>query len=217
MDMTRDSLCGVFPSYRIHAPVRNGEIRMFALSETLRAHALLRVRREKQGAPSTENWVPFLVDTGAPSTHFTQATITALALDTADHISVSDKRVLFQTSTGRFSDINLLGTDVLQCGRLVVDYPKKTVDFTRASRVVSVSAPFPVWVKMGGRVMQVTPSGNDVYSLTRAVKAELEWWGKPVIHADKVTVTTHGGTPCDDVGGPLEANTSKTPYSVTFE
>ena len=64
----------------------------------------------------------FLIDTGAPSTFFCKATIDAINLDSADAIEVMGHGVAFARSTARFAEINLLGTEVMYHGRLVIDY-----------------------------------------------------------------------------------------------
>jgi hypothetical protein len=85
-------------------------------------------------------WVPFLVDTGAPSTHFNHETTSLLKLDKADNIRVMGERVTYRKSSHRFEDLNLLGTDVLKSMDLVVKYPSRTVSIARSQGPVGASS-----------------------------------------------------------------------------
>jgi hypothetical protein len=58
---------------------------------------------------------------------------------------------------------------------------------------------------------------NDIYALTKAVKAELESATHGLfVDALAMQVQKHGGTLCDMMSAPLEGNTEKMAYIVTL-
>jgi hypothetical protein len=214
MDMSWSGLTAPFPPDRVHADVREGETPLFAVNDGLRVLALLPVKRILCRDITTAKWVPFLVDTGAPSTHFTQATVDALKLNTADRILVMEEPITFRTSTNHFIDINVLGTDVLKCARVLIDYPTKVVDIQRTVVIPPIAR--DVWVRVGDNVMRITSSENDIFALKKAVQAELTLSGEGPIHIGKMHVKKHDGTACRGDSA-LEANTYDTAYIVTRE
>jgi hypothetical protein len=72
------------------------------------------------------------------------------------------------------------------------------------------------WVQEGNAVFRVTPKSNDIDALKEAVKAELESSRCSAVDQVTMRVAKHDGTPCGDICGVLEANTSKTPYQITL-
>jgi hypothetical protein len=100
----------------------------------------------------------------------------------------------------------VLGTDVLKCARVVIDYPTKVADIKRIPRTF--------WVKIGGAVMKVTPSEHDIDALKKAVVMHLQAVGAR--HILKMTVRKHDGTVCDRMDAPLEENTEETAYMVAL-
>jgi hypothetical protein len=213
MDMDWAGLTAKFPAARVHADVRAGETSLFVMNDALRTLALLPVKRGVgPHITTTEKWVPFLVDTGAAATQFTQASVDALGLEPFDRILVKNEPISFHASTKHFLDINVLGTDVLKCARVVIDYPMKAVDIPRTLITVPIAP--AIWVRVGRYDMKVTPSGNDIFTLKKAVNVELESWGERPIHAGKMRVKTHDGTACREDHA-LEATTLDTAYIVT--
>jgi hypothetical protein len=122
-----------------------------------------------------------------------------------------DEPIRFNVSTGRFQQINVLGTDVLKCAHVLIDYPTKVVEI---KRIVEIPPTF--WVKVGDAVMKISPSENDIFALKKAVKAQLEAQGRPIINHLKMKVKKHDGTPCDRVDAPLKANTEATAYVIAL-
>jgi hypothetical protein len=75
------------------------------------------------------------------------------------------------------------------------------------------------WVKEGGggTVFMVTPRWNSIDALKGAIFAELKSSGRKLtVDQRNMKVVKHDGTPCNDMGGVLEATTSKTPYVITL-
>jgi hypothetical protein len=72
------------------------------------------------------------------------------------------------------------------------------------------------WVKEGVAVFKVTPKSNDIGALKEAVKAKLESSRCSAVDQVTMSVAKYDGTPCGDICGVLEANTSKTPYQITL-
>ena len=111
--------------------VKPGETPLFSITPSKRLLALLKVTSTKYSQVSktrevVEKWVVFLVDTGSPATFFNDATYTAMQFGGENAAVGNVAGVLFprpQRSTNHFKDINLLGTDVLEKGTLIVDYP----------------------------------------------------------------------------------------------
>jgi hypothetical protein len=212
-DVSWDILTRYFPKKRLHAVVKDGEEPLFIVTRRLRTLAMLPVERKIQRTATTF-WVPFLVDTGSPDTFFTQATIDALRLDSAAHQSVFGERIRLRTSSRGFSDINLLGTDVLDCACLVIDYPKKLASLTRATDAPANT----FWVRVGDTVVTtVTPHRNDIDALKTSVKVKLESWDRDlIVNPLKMTVKKHDGSTCHDMGAALETNWEETAYEITL-
>jgi hypothetical protein len=80
----------------------------------------------------------------------------------------------------------------------------------RALVAVSPPAARDFWVKADDAILAVTPRSNDIDALKEAVKAKMEASGYKKIHAGKMRVVKHDGTPCDEMGAPPEANTEET-------
>jgi hypothetical protein len=216
MDVDWNRITAHFPARRIHAEVAAGEVPAFVLSESLRALALLPVLRSfPDKSEGGAVWVPFLVDTGASTTHFNRETTSLLKLDKADNIRVMGESVRYRKSSHRFEELNLLGTDVLKSMDLLIQYPSRTVSITRSQAPVVGSS---FWVTMDGKnVFKVTPVENEVFALKEAVKAKLESQKRDrIVDAFAMQVKKHDGTVCDVMDTPLEANTAKTAYIVTL-
>jgi hypothetical protein len=81
-------------------------------------------------------WVLFLVDTGAPTTHFNRETTSVLKLDKADSIHVMGERIRYRESSLHFKDLNLLGADVLKSMDLTIRYPSRAASITRSQTPV---------------------------------------------------------------------------------
>jgi hypothetical protein len=216
MDVDWSKITAHFPARRIHAEVAAGEAPVFVLSESLRALAVLPVVRSLPDKSEEKAvWVPFLVDTGASTTHFNRETTSLLKLDKADSIRVMGEPIRYRESSHRFKDLNLLGTDVLKSMDLVVKYPSRTVSITRSQAPVVASS---FWVKMddGKHVFKVTPKENEIFALKEAVKAKLELQKRDrIVDALAMQVKKPDGTVCDVMDAPLEANTAKTAYIIT--
>ena len=201
-DLDFKKLSAPFPPHLIHADVAAGSQSMFDMSAQRRILALLPVTRTVLKTYTTK-WAPFLVDTGAPRTFFTQQTIDALSLNEADYITVLGEKVSFCTSSGHFTEINLLGTDALGGSSLYVNYPHRKI------RIEAVSVQdLSMWVRMGGATFEVTPSKNNVDALKDAVKAEMQLSGP----APLLTVKKDGKVLREDDA--LEATTRDAAYEV---
>jgi hypothetical protein len=129
-DLSFEDLQRHFPLDMIHQKVdpNHGPVR-FAISKSHRLLTLMRVSTMFHRNTETF-WVPFLINTGSPSTFFTKRTIEALEIDVADHVAVEGQGILWHKAVGHFDDINLLGTDVLHHGVLTIHYPAGTADFS---------------------------------------------------------------------------------------
>ena len=149
--------------------------------------------------------VPFLVDTGSPSTFFEATNAVRQNYDIVDYIVVLEQKVNYQASSGHYSDINLLGTNVLQNTRLIVDFPNKTGSI---ERLMSLTITTSYWVKHDAAVFEVTPAKSNVDSLKKAVRPTWE----PVEQA-KLTVKDDKGNVLM-ASAQLQGNTEETAYIV---
>ena len=173
-DLSFEDLCAHFPKDMVHAPCSAVASGLFALSKTHRALALLPVTTVRATIATTA-WAPFLVDCGSPGTFFSRQTETALKLDTADHVRVCDKGLIFQQSSGHFDSINLLGTDVMRHGELLIRYPSAEVSF----RVTN--PPGEILVTDGKVTFPVKPEKPTVMHLKKAIK-EYGMYALPPFH-----------------------------------
>jgi hypothetical protein len=162
-DLCFEDMAKHFPKSLIHATCEATQEPMFALSATDRALALMPITTTTGGKQMTA-WAPFLIDCGSPGTFFTPKTIDALKLDTADHVAVMGKRVLWNQSGGHFDDLNLLGTNFLRGGDLLIRYPAAVVSF----KLADVSP--ETWVTDGKMAFCVSPKHADVAALKLAIK-----------------------------------------------
>jgi hypothetical protein len=150
--------------------------------------------------------VPFLVDTGSPSTFFEPTKAVELGYDVVDYVVVLEQRVNYVASSGHYSDINMLGSNVLQNTRLIVDYPNKTGSI---ERLMSLTMTTSYWVKYATAVFKVLPATNDIDSLKDAVKAKAQ-----LLHPSfQLTVKDEKGNVLK-ASAPLAANTEETAYVV---
>jgi hypothetical protein len=77
--------------------------------------------------------------------------------------------------------------------------------------------PAEFWIKYGDIVTAITPRGNTIDSLKVAVMMTLESWHEGPVRLAKMQVTKHGSREAyTDMGAELEANTSRTPYTITL-
>jgi hypothetical protein len=176
-DLHWSTLADAFPG-KVHEVVKPSEAPMFKIvAPGIRTVGLLPVRTVVAKEKSAYRWVPFLIDTGAHQSFFTDTSIQALSLDTADHIEIwSDKRVTFSKSSHHFDDINILGTDFLQHCDLHVFYTRRAVELV-VSPTPTLTA---VWVqqrdasgKPVGPAFEVSPAKDHVDALKDAIKMKL--------------------------------------------
>ena len=166
-DLTFDDLGKVF-SPRVHQVADEKATPQFHLSATNRALALMPVTTERGEAKETK-WVPFLILGASPFTFFTKATIEALELNQAHHVSIMSRRVLWQKSAGQLGDLNVLGTDFLRHGHLSIKYPTSTVHFELVPDTVT-----SYWYATdGGTTIPVWPEYPYVAHLKEAIKAKI--------------------------------------------
>ena len=155
--------------------------------------------------------VPFLVDTGSPSTFFEPTKAVELGYDVVDYVVVLDQKVNYVASSGHYSDINLLGSNVLQNTRLIVDYPNKTGSIERLMSLIMTTS---YWVRYATAVFEVAPAKNTVDSLKKAVKAEWDASNPGnVLNMFKLTVKDYEGNVLRP-SAPLKTNTEETAYMV---
>jgi hypothetical protein len=76
-------------------------------------------------------------------------------MDMSTKVSVLGVPISFACSTDHFSDINILGTDVLERGELHINYPAKTMRFVVTQKTVTGKE---VWVQQCDR--SGTPIGS---------------------------------------------------------
>ena len=148
-DLDWAHLASHFPG-QVHAEVDH-EVEPLAvapllrITDNLRVFALLVLSVIPTAATETtfvkHFLVPFLVDTGSPTTFFTEKTTKKLLLDTADLIEVHGNPVPYRAAVGHFADVNLLGTDVLKACQLWIDYPNAAgrLDCTAGLHIVKAS------------------------------------------------------------------------------
>jgi hypothetical protein len=200
----------------VHQQVNPGEAPKFKISTNRRALALLPVRTVVAMQAKPYQWVPFLIDTGAPRTFFTRKTIDALSLNSSDHIEIMSARVNLSVSSHHYDDINVLGTDFLGSCNLHVYYPRGKIEL----EVLDTNdAKPPVWAQQlgaDGQAFKVTPTGNDVDALKKAIKAERANLCARV-DAAEITIFPHGSVPVTtsslDPAASLDSTTtSKSPY-----
>ena len=213
-DVTWDSLTSSFPDHLVHSLVKEGEECHFCISPTLRVLALLPVRTKTGSKWSAAKWVPFLVDTGSNATYFCASTRKALEMDVADNFEVLECPLLFHESSGRFEDINLLGTDVMRHCRLEINYTTSKVVLEK----VGVTADVSFWVQQRdtnnnnnvGDPFKVAPQRKDVDDLKDAIKAKLAP-KYPTLAAPDISVqdSKHKKLLPDT---PLQANRQENPY-----
>ncbi len=109
----------------IHKKVRTNPLideELYEVSSTFRLLVLLPTKTTKLGE---EIWVPYLIDTGSPKTWLTKYTMDALGLgdySIYNEIYVANTLIQFAQSDLHFKDINLLGTDFMNKGSLIVNY-----------------------------------------------------------------------------------------------
>jgi hypothetical protein len=167
-DLDFDAIAGRFPEHMVHQKVDPCLPSRFGLSDSQLTLGLLPVTTSTAGSEATF-WVPFLVHIGSPATLFSKKTIDALKMDLADHIDVEGKRILWREATGRFTDVNVLGTDFLQHGDLSVCYRTGEVQFS----LVDTSPMTSVTVFGLGTSLTVTPATLTAQGLKFAIKAML--------------------------------------------
>ena len=215
-DLKWSALKEAFPDEKVHKPVKPGEEPMFNITTGQRTLALLPVRTVVARQKGEFMWVPFLIDTGSPSTFFTHTTIAELGLGSADHIEIwSDKRVVLRESSHHFDDINLLGTDFLVHCDLHIYYTANRVEL-----VVPATAALPVaiWVQQRDRsgapvgpAFKVSPAVNDVDALKKAIKAELSP-KFPTLFAPEITIYAPDATAPAEPDLALSETDAKKPF-----
>ena len=93
--------------------------------EITATYRLLVLLPTKKNQKSQEIWVPYLIDTGSPQTFLTNLSRSALGLGdyAIDYeIYVAGCKIRFGQASDHFSDINIIGTDLLARGNLIVSY-----------------------------------------------------------------------------------------------
>ena len=109
----------------IHTQVKSNPLPDREISEISPTDRLLVLLPTKTTKTGEELWVPYLIVTGSPQTFLTNRTRFALNIpDYSLHyeIYIAGVKIRFGCSTNRFEDINILGTDILSRGNLVVSY-----------------------------------------------------------------------------------------------
>jgi hypothetical protein len=161
-----DYLARHFPEHMVHQKVDPFLPSRFRLSAHYdRALGLLPVTTSTAGSEATF-WVPFVLDIGLQATVFSKKTVDALKLDLADAVTIEGKRIIWREATGRFTDLNVLGTDFLRHGDLSICYRTGEVRFSHVPTM-------PVTVFGLGTSLTVTPATLTAQGLKFAIKAML--------------------------------------------
>lgn len=175
-DLQWSTLADSFPG-KTHMEVGPGDQPLFKITTVAqRTLGLLPVRTVVARQRSPFRWVPFLIDTGAFQTYFTDATTKALKLDVADHIEIGSVRVNHCESSHHFDDVNLLGTDFLRYCRFCADYPRGVVQLDMVTTPNETVPLTEVWVtELGTSIsMPVTPKKPTVAHLKQAIMPRAE-------------------------------------------
>jgi hypothetical protein len=167
-----DGVARHFPKHMVHQKVDPFLPSRFCLSNRVyyfdRALGLLPVTTSTAGSEATF-WVPFVLDIGSPKTSFSKRTIDALKMDLPHHVIIEGKRIYCMEATGRFKDLNVLGTDFLRHGDLSICFRTREVRFSHADFPTMPS----VTVFGLGTSLTVTPATLTAQGLKFAIKAML--------------------------------------------